>query len=102
MPLEEYPALRTPGSAVEVRISEALLDIILIHTIEGCFVATWRICPHGACTVEYFGDTRELHCPCHGSRFSEDGKLLEGPAARALKSFAATQIGDSIFIQRNA
>lgn len=100
VPLSLHPALRVPGSGEAVRIPESLLDVILLHTVEGCFLATWRICPHGACTVDYFPDSRELRCPCHGSRFAEDGRLLQGPAARALVSFPATQVGDSVFIKR--
>jgi Rieske Fe-S protein len=100
VPLDRYPQLLTPGAAVAVRIPEALLDVLLIHTLEGCFLATWRICPHGACTVDYQSAARELRCPCHGSRFAEDGRLLEGPALRALVSFPAAQRGDSVWIHR--
>ena len=39
-------------------------------------------CTHLGCTVEKPGDSFE--CPCHGSRFDENGKLTRGPATRDL------------------
>jgi len=39
-------------------------------------------CTHLGCTVEKPGDSFE--CPCHGSRFDENGKLMRGPATRDL------------------
>ncbi|MBU2509696.1 Rieske 2Fe-2S domain-containing protein [bacterium] len=41
------------------------------------------VCPHLGCQINRV-DRGQLICPCHGSRFSEDGKLLEGPATRSL------------------
>lgn len=38
------------------------------------------ICPHTGCTVVYNPSEVSWDCPCHGSRFDIDGKLLNGPA----------------------
>lgn len=37
-------------------------------------------CPHLGCQLEWNPDERTWDCPCHGSRFSFDGQLLDGPA----------------------
>lgn len=37
-------------------------------------------CPHLGCALKYNRDERSWDCPCHGSRFSENGKLIENPA----------------------
>jgi len=37
-------------------------------------------CPHMGCALKYDPQEHSWDCPCHGSRFSEDGKLLDGPA----------------------
>jgi menaquinol-cytochrome c reductase iron-sulfur subunit len=42
------------------------------------------ICPHLGCMVEWMQKKRQFICPCHGSRFTADGSLAEGPALRGM------------------
>ncbi len=37
-------------------------------------------CTHMKCTVKWNNDEKSWDCPCHGSRFTYEGKLLNGPA----------------------
>jgi len=39
-------------------------------------------CPHMGCALKYNPQEHSWDCPCHGSRFSERGKVLENPANR--------------------
>lgn len=43
-------------------------------------------CPHLGCALIWNKSERSWDCPCHGSRFSENGQLLDGPAQKGLKS----------------
>ena len=40
-------------------------------------------CTHLGCTVEVDGET--FACPCHGSRYDQDGKVMKGPAQKPLR-----------------
>lgn len=37
-------------------------------------------CPHMGCALQYNRQEHSWDCPCHGSRFSESGALLDNPA----------------------
>ena len=41
---------------------------------------TVKRCPHLGCRLKWNKAEHSWDCPCHGSRFSEDGKLLNNPA----------------------
>jgi len=42
-------------------------------------------CPHLGCALRWNRQEHSWDCPCHGSRFDQDGKLLENPATADLK-----------------
>ena len=98
--LADHPSLAAPGGAAAVQVPEALLDVVVVHQPEGCFVALWRDCTHGSCQVEYAPEQRALHCPCHGSLFEEDGAVREGPATEPLRAFPVAREGDMLWIYR--
>lgn len=43
-------------------------------------------CEHMGCALKYNSTEHSWDCPCHGSRYSESGTLLEGPANHSLNS----------------
>jgi cytochrome b6-f complex iron-sulfur subunit len=46
------------------------------------FNALSLVCPHLGCMVE--SQPEGFACPCHGSRFDSQGRLVRGPAAKSL------------------
>lgn len=42
-------------------------------------------CPHLGCALKWNNTEHSWDCPCHGSRFEADGKLLDNPANGDLK-----------------
>ncbi len=49
-----------------------------IHTVNAT-------CTHMKCTVSWNLTEKSWDCPCHGARFSVDGKVLNGPADKDLE-----------------
>jgi glycine/D-amino acid oxidase-like deaminating enzyme/nitrite reductase/ring-hydroxylating ferredoxin subunit len=42
-------------------------------------------CTHMGCLVAFNAAERAWECPCHGSRFDTDGKVVQGPAIQPLE-----------------
>ncbi|MFC0773016.1 FAD-dependent oxidoreductase [Terrimonas alba] len=43
------------------------------------------VCPHLGCVLQWNADEKSFDCPCHGSRFTKEGKVINGPAIADLK-----------------
>lgn len=44
-----------------------------------------RRCPHLGCALKWNPAEHTWDCPCHGSRFTRDGTLIDNPATKDLK-----------------
>jgi glycine/D-amino acid oxidase-like deaminating enzyme/nitrite reductase/ring-hydroxylating ferredoxin subunit len=43
------------------------------------------VCPHLGCIVQWNADEKSFDCPCHGSRFTKEGAVINGPATSGLE-----------------
>jgi glycine/D-amino acid oxidase-like deaminating enzyme/nitrite reductase/ring-hydroxylating ferredoxin subunit len=52
---------------------------------DGTLVAVSPVCTHLGCQVNWNTAERSWDCPCHGSRFTPEGDVLQGPAVHRLE-----------------
>lgn len=72
--------------------------ILLVRVDVDTIAANTIVCTHQQCQVGYNDRDVRLDCPCHGSRYDLNGRVIQGPAPRALKHFNAVIHGDSVFL----
>ncbi len=61
---------------------------LAINGVESVFnliTPTTPRCPHLGCALKYNKQEHSWDCPCHGSRFEENGRLIDGPATDNMK-----------------
>ncbi len=51
-------------------------------TLFNFVLPTVKRCPHLGCTLKWNPTEHTWDCPCHGSRFDENGKLIDNPATK--------------------
>lgn len=94
--LAAYPELARPEGAIKILPAGREEPIYILATSSADFSALSPICTHRGCTVDVNGP--RLVCPCHGSTYDREGKVLKGPAEQALTRYRATRAGDELVI----
>ena len=56
------------------------LAVNAFDSVVGILTPTAPRCPHLGCALKYNKTEHTWDCPCHGSRFTEDGQLIDNPA----------------------
>jgi cytochrome b6-f complex iron-sulfur subunit len=87
-----YAALKTVGGFAYKG------DIIIIRSTDTVYLALSKVCTHSQCTVTYNSSSKDIPCPCHGSKFNTEGAVLNGPANSPLKKYNVKQDGNILTI----
>lgn len=66
-------------------LSKGLRKIALYRDNAGTLHSFSAVCPHLGCVIQWNGDEKTFDCPCHGSRFSKEGVVINGPAVSDLE-----------------
>jgi Rieske Fe-S protein len=77
--------LASVGSVALVRAGDQ--SFLVARTGQDAFNAMTAVCTHEGCIITGFSPGRFV-CPCHGSQYNTSGQVQEGPANRALRTFA--------------
>ena len=72
----EYAEVFSPSRS----ILRPQLAVNALESIAGLLTPTVPRCPHLGCALKYNRVEHTWDCPCHGSRFTEHGELIDAPA----------------------
>jgi cytochrome b6-f complex iron-sulfur subunit len=91
--------LNQKGQILNKEFAPGPVLVIRNPTTTNQLVAVNPTCTHQGCTVDWKAQSRQLACPCHGSKFALDGKVLNGPANRPLKTYQVKIEGDAVLVK---
>ena len=72
----EYAPVFSPSRS----ILRPQLAVNAFESVVGLLTPTAPRCPHLGCALKYNPEEHSWDCPCHGSRFSESGEVINNPA----------------------
>jgi Rieske Fe-S protein len=81
---------RPSGSAADIRPGEGRVIMVdnektaVSRDRDGNPEAVQASCTHMGCIVRWNDAEGSWDCPCHGSRFAGDGRVIHGPALKDL------------------
>lgn len=90
--VRNFTQLAQPGGYLKILPIGEATPLYVLALGGGEFAVVSPICTHLACIVNIEG--AQLLCPCHGSVFDRQGRVLRGPAERPLARFPATLSAD--------
>ncbi|RMZ51533.1 Rieske (2Fe-2S) protein [Flavobacteriaceae bacterium PRS1] len=83
-------------SFVLIKTEDSEFPICIYKIKEDTYVASLLKCTHRGCELNVGGGI--YSCPCHGSEFSVQGDVLEGPAEDKLKTFKTETDNENIYL----
>jgi Rieske Fe-S protein len=85
IPVAQFPQLMSVGGGL-VGEAAGMLEPLAIMRDEGDhFLAVRALCTHMTCILNFNQLNATLDCPCHGSSFELDGRVISGPATQPLR-----------------
>ncbi|WP_054685064.1 ubiquinol-cytochrome c reductase iron-sulfur subunit [Rhodothermus marinus] len=72
---------------------------MLVVNVDGTIRAFSAICTHQGCEISSFQNNR-FTCWCHGSQFDTSGRVVRGPATRALTEYTVERNGNIVRITK--
>lgn len=98
--------LRQPVSLTFAdNIEDAFINETVLHSAwavkysEDKVVIYSPICPHLGCEYNWDAQARHFACPCHGSVFALNGRVLAGPTPRPLDTLPVRIINGELSVE---
>jgi cytochrome b6-f complex iron-sulfur subunit len=100
IPKDEFVIAKEGGNKkrkfVLVKSNRYNFPICLVPSGES-YTASLMKCTHRGCELNIGGGI--YSCPCHGSEFTLEGEVLQGPAIEPLTTFEIETDNDNIYIK---
>jgi menaquinol-cytochrome c reductase iron-sulfur subunit len=98
---EENPVdLTFPDKTEDAYIQETTLRSVWAVKQSASDVTVFSpICPHLGCRYNWEPQSDHFVCPCHGSVFAKDGKVLAGPAPRPLDTLPTKIENNDLYVE---
>jgi Rieske Fe-S protein len=103
--LPKAAVLSSPSRKYRVTLPESLAageafvppgrSVALFRDAEGIHAVS-TVCTHLGCIVK--PTSLGFDCPCHGSRFAPDGRVIKGPAPAPLAWLKVSEAGGALFV----
>jgi Rieske Fe-S protein len=78
IPVAELQSVKQ-GTVLQIETRKPYPTVLLSYDDKNGWLAADAHCPHKGCVVDFDPAVSEWICPCHDSRFTPQGKLLDGP-----------------------
>jgi Rieske Fe-S protein len=85
--LDKAEKLKKTGGSTILKIKDR--EVLFIRETAERIRALSPACTHNKCLVGYNREKNRIDCPCHGSRFDLEGRVLKGPAKEPLATYPA-------------
>jgi cytochrome b6-f complex iron-sulfur subunit len=89
-----YDVLKKEGGYFVYSVSKVIIARVTATEL----IAVSSQCTHQGETLEYKTTTGKFYCPLHGSNFSQNGSVANGPATGALTQFKTSLNGNMLRI----
>jgi cytochrome b6-f complex iron-sulfur subunit len=95
--LDSSSPLSTVGGAALIQFSNG--NLLIDRSNQNTFNALSAICTHQGCLINYYDSgNKQFVCPCHGSKYSLTGQVVQGPAGSPLSQFQTQFKGNQLNI----
>jgi nitrite reductase/ring-hydroxylating ferredoxin subunit len=89
--IADFPPLQAGFGAVRLAFASlgqvSPMPPIIVSRDDADFFVVSAECTHQSCLIPAFAATKTSTCPCHGSRFGHDGRVIRGPANSPLPRY---------------
>lgn len=97
VPVQSFVTAEKTLKYIVVHNDKLEYPICLYRFSETEYKALLMRCTHQGTELQVFGD--RLQCPAHGSEFSNNGSVQNGPADTPLRTFNVTVLTDTVKIR---